>query len=69
MSNDKKLEAFRQVLATMPLEQVLCHEAVLWEERVLNFELLKACDERRQALERFAPENIAKTYENSIESE
>lgn len=52
------LEAFKQLLATMPVEQILCHEARLWDERVLNFEMLKACDEIRQHKEKYSMKDV-----------
>lgn len=58
-----KLELFKELLATMTIEQIMCHEARLWDERVENFEMLKACDEIREAKERYSPENVYKHFD------
>ena len=58
-----KVELFKELLATMKIEQIVCYEARLWDERVENFEMLKACDEIRQAKERYSPEAIYKHFD------
>lgn len=62
--HEDKIEQFRQQLASMSLEQIMCLEAKLWDERTLNFEMLKSCDLFRQAKERYSVDNICKTWES-----